>query len=85
MTAKYSPNRWTANSFGRGVLGVGARRLRALALGDQDALRDWVAGESAYRLAVTRRDVAAAVDAIAAAGASVVTLAIRASPKDFVI
>jgi DNA processing protein len=63
------------------MLGVPARRLRALALGDDGALRDWIANESAYRLALTRRDVGAVLEAIDRAGAHVVTLADAAFPE----
>jgi DNA processing protein len=42
------------------LLRVPARRLRALAAGDEGALRDWLANESATRLAEARRDSRAA-------------------------
>ena len=38
------------------LLRVPARRLRALALGNDGALREWIANESAMRLAEARRD-----------------------------
>jgi DNA processing protein len=63
------------------MLGVGARRLRALALGDDAALREWIANESAYRLALTRRDVEGVAAAIEAAGARLVSLADAAYPQ----
>ncbi|MFZ1124149.1 MAG: DNA-processing protein DprA [Candidatus Baltobacteraceae bacterium] len=57
------------------VLRVPARRLRALARGDDGALRDWIANESAQRLAEARRDARAALERVLAAGGRVVTLA----------
>jgi DNA processing protein len=62
------------------MLGVGARRLRALALGDQGALREWIASESACRLAITRRDVGSVVAAIERAGAWMTALGDPAYP-----
>jgi DNA processing protein len=63
------------------MLGVGARRLRLLACGHDAALREWLAGESAYRLALTRRDVGGVLEAIEAAGARIVTLADAEYPE----
>jgi DNA processing protein len=57
------------------LLRVPARRLRALALGDDAALRDWIANESATRLAEARRDARAAFARLEALGARVVSLA----------
>ncbi len=56
------------------LLRVPSPRLRALALGDQGALRDWLANESAWRLAEARRDARLAAQRIDAAGARVVAL-----------
>jgi len=56
------------------LLRVPARRMRALALGDDGALRDWIANESATRLAEARRDARAAFARLQALGARVVTL-----------
>lgn len=57
------------------ALGVPPRRLRALALGDEAALRDWIANESAARLAEARRDARAAAARLEQLGARVVTIA----------
>jgi DNA processing protein len=56
------------------MLQVGARRLRALAMGDDAALREWLQAESAHRLAETRRDARAALAAVEALGARMVAL-----------
>lgn len=56
------------------MLGVGARRLRALAMGDDSALRDWIQAESAWRLAEARRDARAALATLEAHGARIVAL-----------
>ena len=56
------------------LLRVPARRLRALALGDDGALRDWIATESATRLAEARRDARAAHAKLEALGARIVGL-----------
>lgn len=56
------------------MLGVGARRLRALAMGDDSALREWIQAESAWRLAEARRDARAAVAALETHGARIVAL-----------
>ena len=56
------------------LLRVPARRIRALALGDDGALRDWVANESATRLAEARRDARRALARLDALGARVVAL-----------
>ncbi len=55
-------------------LRVPARRMRALARGDDGALRDWVANESATRLAEARRDARLAFARLEALGARVVAL-----------
>ncbi len=57
------------------LLRVPARRLRALALGDDGALRDWIANESATRLGEARRDARAAAARLEALGARIVALA----------
>ena len=57
------------------LLRVPSRRLRALALGDEGALRDWLANESATRLAEARRDARLAAAHMLAAGARVVSIA----------
>jgi DNA processing protein len=62
------------------LLRVPARRLRGLALGDETALRDWIANESAWRLAETRRDVRLLAERIERAGARVVTLGSASYP-----
>jgi DNA processing protein len=56
------------------LLRVPARRLRALALGDDAALRDWIANESATRLAEARRDARASFARLEALGARVIPL-----------
>ncbi len=56
------------------LLRVPARRLRALALGDDAALRDWIANESATRLAEARRDARASFARLEALGARVIGL-----------
>ena len=56
-------------------LRVPARRLRALALGDDGALRDWIANESATRLAEARRDARSAAATLDSLGARLVGLA----------
>ncbi|MGP6159789.1 MAG: DNA-processing protein DprA [Vulcanimicrobiaceae bacterium] len=56
------------------LLRVPARRLRALARGDDGALRDWIANESALRLAEARRDARLAWERVQSAGARVVAL-----------
>ena len=56
------------------LLRVPARRMRALALGDDGALRDWIANESATRLAEARRDARLAGARLEAFGARVVGL-----------
>lgn len=57
------------------VLRVPARRMRALAMGDEGALRAWIANESATRLAEARRDARAAFARLEALGGRVVSLA----------
>jgi DNA processing protein len=57
------------------LLRVPARRMRALALGDDGSLRDWIANESATRLAEARRDARIAAARLEALGARVVSLA----------
>jgi DNA processing protein len=56
------------------LLRVPASRLRALAAGDDGALRDWLANESAGRLAEARRDARLAAARIGALGAELVAL-----------
>lgn len=56
------------------ILQVGGRRLRALAMGDDGALRDWIQNESALRLAEARRDALAALATLESLGARVVSL-----------
>ncbi|MDQ2857805.1 MAG: hypothetical protein M3R53_04010, partial [Candidatus Eremiobacteraeota bacterium] len=56
------------------LLRVPGRRLRALALGDAAALRDWVANESATRLAEARRDARLALAKLDSLGARLVSL-----------
>ena len=55
-------------------LRIPARRMRALARGDDGALRDWLANESATRLAEARRDARLAVARLGELGARVVAL-----------
>ncbi len=57
------------------LLRVPARRLRALALGDDAALRDWIANESATRLAEARRDARLAFARLERLRARIVPLA----------
>lgn len=57
------------------LLRVPSRRLRALALGDESALRDWLANESATRLAEARRDARLAAEQMLRSGARLVSLA----------
>lgn len=57
------------------ALRIPSRRLRALALGEEDALRDWIVNESANRLAEARRDARLALARLDELGARVVTLA----------
>ncbi|GAC1308708.1 MAG: hypothetical protein NVSMB21_14370 [Vulcanimicrobiaceae bacterium] len=61
-------------------LRIPARRLRALACGDDGALRDWLANESATRLAEARRDARLALARIDRCGARVVALGDEAYP-----
>jgi DNA processing protein len=61
-------------------LRVPGRRLRALALGDEGSLRDWVANESATRLAEARRAAREALARLDALGARLVSLADRDYP-----
>jgi len=56
------------------LLGIPARRVRALALGDERALRDWIASESATRLAQARRDARIVAERLEALGARLVAL-----------
>lgn len=56
------------------LLAVPARRLRALAMGDEGALRDWVANESARRLVEARRDARALAETIERDGARLIAL-----------
>ncbi len=54
---------------------VGARRLRALALGDLPAVREFVQNDSALRLAEARRDAREDLASLDGAGAWLVTMA----------
>lgn len=63
------------------LLRVPARRIRALALGDDGALRDWIANESATRLAEARRDARLALARLESLGARVVSLAAHEYPR----
>ena len=56
------------------LLCVPARRVRALALGDDGALRDWIANESATRLAEARRDARRAMERLESLGGRIVPL-----------
>lgn len=56
------------------LLRVPSRRLRALALGDDGALRDWLANESAGRLAEARRDARLAAERMLECGARLIGL-----------
>ncbi|MBD5657220.1 MAG: DNA-processing protein DprA [Candidatus Eremiobacteraeota bacterium] len=56
------------------LLRVPARRMRALALGDDGALRGWIANESATRLAEARRDARLAFARLEELGARIVPL-----------
>ncbi|MBC5810768.1 MAG: DNA-processing protein DprA [Candidatus Eremiobacteraeota bacterium] len=56
------------------ILRIPARRIRALACGDEGALRDWLANESATRLAEARRDARVAARRLERLGARVVAL-----------
>jgi DNA processing protein len=62
------------------ILAVPARRLRALALGDDVALRDWIANESALRLAEARRDARLLAGRLERAGARLIALSARDYP-----
>jgi DNA processing protein len=62
------------------LLRIPARRIRALALGDEGTLRDWIANESATRLAEARRDARLALARLDALGARVVALGTSAYP-----
>jgi DNA processing protein len=56
------------------LLRVPGRRMRALARGDDGALRDWIANESATRLAEARRDARLAFSRLEVLGARVIVL-----------
>jgi len=56
------------------LLRIPARRVRALACGDDGALRAWLANESATRLAEARRDARLAAARLEALGARLVAL-----------
>ncbi len=62
------------------LLQIPARRIRALALGDESALRDWIANESATRLAEARRDARLVAARLETLGARVVALGTPAYP-----
>jgi len=56
------------------VLRIPARRIRALALGDESALRDWIVNESATRLAEARRDARSIGERLEREGARLIAL-----------
>lgn len=56
-------------------LHVPSRRLRALVRGEDESLREWVAGETARRLAHARHQAKEAARRLAALGARIVTIA----------
>ena len=60
--------------FAATLLRIPARRIRALALGDESLLRDWIANDAASRLADARRDARVALDRLEALAARVVPL-----------
>ncbi len=62
------------------LLRIPARRVRALALGDEGALRDWIANESATRLAEARRDARVVAERLERLGARVVALGAPSYP-----
>jgi DNA processing protein len=66
--------------FAAALLRVGARRLRALALGDDASLRDWIGNESAWRLAEARRDARVLMERLEALGGRVVALGDESFP-----
>lgn len=61
-------------------LHVPARRLRALVRGEDQALREWVAAESARKLAHARHEAREAAQRLAKLGATLVTIADPAYP-----
>lgn len=65
------------------LLRVGSRRLRALARGDDGALREWIASESAVRLAEARRDAARMVKRLESLAARLYTIEDSAFPEAF--
>ncbi|GAC1443650.1 MAG: hypothetical protein NVSMB59_08630 [Vulcanimicrobiaceae bacterium] len=62
------------------LLRIPARRVRALALGDEGALRDWIANESATRLAEARRDARVVAERLERMDARVVALGSSSYP-----
>lgn len=62
-------------------LHVPGRRLRALVRGEDESLKEWVAGESARKLAHARHQAREAVQRLAQLGATLVTIADAAYPK----
>ncbi|GAC1310431.1 MAG: hypothetical protein NVSMB19_24700 [Vulcanimicrobiaceae bacterium] len=62
------------------LLRIPARRIRALACGDDGALRDWLANESATRLAEARRDARLAFARLEALDAQLIALGADAYP-----
>jgi len=56
------------------ALRIPSRRLRALALGKEEALRAWLGGESAYRLAEARHNTNLALMRLEELGARVISL-----------
>jgi DNA processing protein len=61
-------------------LHVPGRRLRSLVRGEDEALKEWVAGESARKLAHARHEAREAAQRLARLGASLVTIADPAYP-----
>ncbi len=69
-----SPDQRTLVLLAGALLAIPARRLRALACGDDGALREWLANESATRLAEARRDARLALVRLHALGARLIAL-----------
>jgi len=62
------------------LLSIPSRRIRALAHGDQSGLRDWLANESARRLAEARSDARRVMRVVESAGACIVACCDEAYP-----
>ena len=62
-------------------LHVPARRLRALVRGEDQALKEWVAGESARKLAHARHAAREAIQRLQKLGATIVTIAEESYPR----